>query len=164
MQTIKGCSCEWNMTSKNLTTPPSIHIFPPVSQLLSPPTHPSWLLECKSSKHVLQHVRKFLPPEHWDGCDGWGERSWLGKIFYLILSTCWKKGFVIRSISCPNIWQLVSDVYPLWKLGYWLVCLSVCVCVCVCVSVYLPENEDLVPTYIQIVDAPPNVDVHGLGR
>ena len=46
-------------------------------------------------------------------------------------------------------------------------CISVClyVCVCVCVSVYLPENEDLVPTsYIQIVDAPPNVDVHGLGR
>ena len=57
------------------------------------------------------------------------------------------------------------------------VCVSVCVCVhvcmcacvyvcaCVCVSVYLPENEDLVPTtYIQIVDAPPNVDVRGLGR
>ena len=38
-------------------------------------------------------------------------------------------------------------------------------CACVCVSVYLPENEDLVPTsYIQRVDAPPNVDVHGLGR
>ena len=35
----------------------------------------------------------------------------------------------------------------------------------VCVSVYLPENEDLVPTsYIQIVDAPPNVDVRGLGE
>ena len=36
---------------------------------------------------------------------------------------------------------------------------------CVCESVYLPENEDLVPTsYIQTVDAPPNVDVRGLGR
>ena len=43
------------------------------------------------------------------------------------------------------------------------VCL--CVCVCVCVRVYLPKNKDLVPTsYIQIVDAPPNVDVRGLGR
>ena len=42
---------------------------------------------------------------------------------------------------------------------------TVCVCVCVCVSVYLPENEDLVPTsYIQTMDAPPNVDVRGLGR
>ena len=42
---------------------------------------------------------------------------------------------------------------------------AVCVCVvCGCVSVYLPENEDLVPiSYIQIVDAPPNVDVRGLG-
>ena len=40
-----------------------------------------------------------------------------------------------------------------------------CVCVCVCVSVYLPENEDLVPTsYIQTVDAPLNLDVRGLGR
>ena len=48
----------------------------------------------------------------------------------------------------------------------------VCECVCVCASVYLPENEDLVPiSYIQTVDiliwmhvdAPPNVDVRGLG-
>ena len=40
----------------------------------------------------------------------------------------------------------------------------VCVCVCVCVCVYLPENEDLVPTsYIKTLDAPPNVDVRGLG-
>ena len=38
--------------------------------------------------------------------------------------------------------------------------MCVCVCVCVYVSVYLPENEDLVPhSYIQTVDAPPNVDV-----
>ena len=42
---------------------------------------------------------------------------------------------------------------------------AVTLCVCVCVSVYLPENEDLVPTsYIQTVDAPLNVDVCGLGR
>ena len=41
----------------------------------------------------------------------------------------------------------------------------VCVCVCGVWSVYLPENEDLVPTsYIQTVDAPPNVDVREFGR
>ena len=45
------------------------------------------------------------------------------------------------------------------------VCVFVDVCVCVCVCVYLPENEDLVPhSFIQTVDAPPNVDVRGLGE
>ena len=45
------------------------------------------------------------------------------------------------------------------------VCVHVCVCVCVCVCVYLLDNEDLVPTsYIQPVDAPPNVDVRRLER
>ena len=44
---------------------------------------------------------------------------------------------------------------------------SACACACVraCVSVYLPENEDLVPTFLHLdCGRPPNVDVRGLGR
>ena len=41
----------------------------------------------------------------------------------------------------------------------------VCECVCVCVSVYLPENEDLVPhSYIQTADAPPNIGRPRIGE
>ena len=73
-------------------------------------------------------------------------------------------------VQCPHLPSQFSDVHSLHGLQVCVcvcacvrvcvcvcvcVCVytTVCVCVCVCVSVYLPENEDLVPTsYIQIVD------------
>ena len=65
--------------------------------------------------------------------------------------------------------EILSKLIFIFK-GAVHVCVCVCVLVyvcmrvCVCVSVYLPENEDLVPTsYIETVDAPPNMDDRGLG-
>ena len=55
-------------------------------------------------------------------------------------------------------------VYPAFEVSFKSLSLINILCM-VCVCVYLPENEDLVPiSYTQTVDAPPNVDVRGLGR
>ena len=133
MQTIRGCSCEWNMTSKNLTTPPSSHIFPP---FLSCCPHPHTPLDFWSVK--VQNMFCSMWESSPSRTLGWV--WWLGwavmireNILSHPVNRAERKGLSFEAFlaQISGNWCLMFTHFECWDTGLF-VCLCVCVWVCIC--------------------------------